>query len=121
MPEFKLAAVDARPEMAYEGFKADPEKSRVENYLAELHEYYRQMKGFNTMDAAEVFTCLSSFSARASELRSIMQMTSSQRGTAFRTKHIDPFLEECDRQFKVQSRIVAINEMDVRMAGGRYT
>lgn len=102
------------------GFTPDAEKSRVDNVLDELDAYYRSMKEFNDIEATEVLQALSSFSARASEIRSQLQRVDSKRSYALRTKHIDPFIEECDRQFKIHSRIQSIRETDYKLARGQF-
>jgi hypothetical protein len=99
----------------------DPQKTLLENFRDEIFEYYRVMKEFNDMEASEVFRALSAFSARASEVRAVLMQMASKRGDALRLRLIDPFLDECDRQFKVHSRLVAIQEADMRLAGGKYT
>lgn len=86
----------------------------------EIAEYYVTMKDFTDTDPVSVFQNLSQFSARASEMRSYITAKDGREEANFRTRVIDPFIEECDRQFKLHSRIQAINEMDARLAGGRY-
>lgn len=102
------------------GYTPNSEKSQVDNILSELDTYYRRMKEFNDLDPIEVLQSLSSFSARASEVRSVLQRVDSKRSFALRTKHIDPFIEECDRQFKVHSRIQTIRETDYKLARGQF-
>lgn len=86
----------------------------------EIAGYYETMGRFIELDALVVFQSLSQFSARASEIRSRISSNAGREETTFRTRVLDPFLEECDRQFKIHSRITAINELDARLAGGRF-
>lgn len=95
--------------------------SRVEAWRTEISENYQIMKVFNDMDPSDVFRMLSQFSARASEIRSIIGEQESRKEASFRIRVIDPFIEECDRQFKIHSRTLATDEMNARLAGGRFT
>lgn len=104
----------------FRGFTPSSEKSHTDNILDEIDSYYRRMKEFNDLEPTEVLQLLSSFSARASEIRSVLQRVDSKRSYAVRTKHIDPFIEECDRQFKVHSRIQSIRETDFKLARGQF-
>lgn len=116
MSEFVLE----NPNPVVEAYEPDPEKGIVGNYLDEMGSYYQTMKQFNDMEPTDVLQALSSFSARASEIRSMLQRVDSKRSYALRTKHIDPFIEECDRQFKVHSRIQSIRETDYKLARGQF-
>ena len=92
----------------------------ISGWKTEIAGYYETMQEFIYTDAITVFQNLSQFSARASEMRSLISFSPGREETSFRTKIIDPFIEECDRQFKIHSRIQAINEMDAKLAGGRF-
>lgn len=92
----------------------------LDGWKQEITEYYGQMKRMVDMDPTAVFQHLSQFSARASEIRSQIGPQEGKREAAFRIRIVDPFIEECDRQFKIHSRIQAIREMDARLAGGNF-
>ena len=98
----------------------EPARDRLDLWKAEIAGCYETMKRLVDMDPTEVFQSLSQFSARASEIRSQIGPVEGKREAAFRIRIIDPFIEECDRQFKIHSRIIAIHEMDARLAGGRF-
>lgn len=95
--------------------------NRLDIWKKEISQAYQVMKKLVDMDPSDIFRHLSQFSARASEIRSLIGPQESKREYAFRTRIIDPFIEECDRQFKIHSRRMAIFEMDARLAGGRFT
>lgn len=99
-----------------------PTYQRPDDTLAgwkkEIAGYYEIMYEFINTDSLTVFQNLSQFSARASEMRSRIGTTASKDWQNLRIRVIDPFIEECDRQFKYHSRIQAINELDARLAGG---
>jgi hypothetical protein len=90
----------------------------LQGWKKEIAGYYQTMFNFIDMDSIEVFQNLSQFSARASEMRSRIPANAARDENNFRIKIIDPFIEECDRQFKLHSRICAILEMEARMSGG---
>lgn len=90
-------------------------------WRAELAESFSKMQQWEYADVTQIFLELSQFSARASEMRSQLGYPESKSEQSFRTRLIDPFLEECDRQFKIHSRIQSVHEMDAKLSGGRFT
>lgn len=103
-----------------EEVRVDPKKDLITNWQVELDTYYRVMQQLGAMDPSEVMLRLSSWSARASEIRSQLVRVDSRRTTAFRTREVDPFLEECDRQFKIHSRLQSLRELEWKMQGGPF-
>lgn len=85
---------------------------------AELDGYYALMREFSGADMTEILMGLAAFSARASEIRTVLVREENRRAQSFRTKELDPFLEEVDRQFKVWSRLQAVRDMEFRASGG---
>lgn len=70
------------------------------------------MRKFQVMDIAEVLLSLSAFSARAAEMRAQLVRVDNRRAAAFRTKEVEPLLEEVDRQFRIHSRLQAVRQME---------
>lgn len=99
--------------------RLDPQRDWIWNMQAELDAYYAVMQQLNLMDPPEVMQKLSSFSARASEMRSQLVRVDARRSNTFRTREVDPFLEECDRQFKIHSRLQSFREFDWKMSTGQ--
>lgn len=91
----------------------------VSAWRNEFDSYYQQMHLFREMEIDEILMALSAFSARASEIRSQLVRVDTRLHTAFRTKEVDPFLEEVDRQFKLWSRVQSVRDMDFRLSGGQ--
>lgn len=110
-PAEKFAQIEVRNRSDHDG---------ISGFREELDSYYQAMLLFNKMDPVEVFQTLSQFSARASEIRMGLMRVDNRKNTSFRTHEIDPFISECDRQFKLHSRIQAIKEMDARLSGGSF-
>lgn len=70
------------------------------------------MREFARSDLAEILMQLAAFTAYGSELRGQIQRADTRRLQAFRTKELDPFIDECDRQFKVWSRVQSVRQME---------
>jgi hypothetical protein len=85
---------------------------------AVLDQFHAKMREFESLDITEILMSLAAFSAWASELRGQCQRYDTRRLQSFRTRELDPFLEELDRQFKVWSRYQAVRELEFRLSGG---
>lgn len=70
------------------------------------------------MDVGEILRALAAMSGRASEVRCHLMRTESRRGQGFRTRELDPFIEELDRQFKIWSRYHAVLQQEWDMSKG---
>lgn len=86
-------------------------------WLSELDACYDRMEKFKDEEPDEIFSCLSSWTARASHMRSLVNRSESKTDQSFRLKQIDPFITECDRQFKIWSRVFSVIQMDYNMSG----
>lgn len=93
-------------------------KSKFDDWRCELDGYYLVMQTFCALDPHSVFMRLSAFSARVSEMRSQLARDDSRRALALRTREVEPFLDECDRQFKFHSRALTITELEFKISGG---
>lgn len=99
---------------------ASPKTSmKLKDLRFELDGYYSEMLRFRDMEPDEIFMRLSAYSARASYIRSDIMRAQNRTLTAFRTGEIDPFLTECDRQFKVWSRVFAVTSLDWNLSRGQ--
>lgn len=85
---------------------------------AVLDQHYEKLKSFNQDDIVGALATLAASTAWASELRGRIQRHESRRLTSFRTKELDPFIEECDRQFKLWSRVHSVRSMEWDNARG---
>lgn len=88
--------------------------SGVDKLRQEIDGYYSEMGTFDEDSPAIVFRKLAAMTARASFIRTRVVRAEAQNRafTAFRTKELDPFLSECDRQFKVWSRYVSVLNLE---------
>lgn len=83
----------------------------------ELDEYFTEMKELHGYEPDQVFMRLAGWSARASEIRSQLVRAEGRRAQAFRTREIEPFLDEIDRQFRLHSRVQSVREWDLKLQG----
>lgn len=116
MPEFELVGDSYDPQKMF-GLPIAPVND-VGGWRQELDAYYVRMRDFGTIETDEIFAELAAFSARASEIRGWLIRSQTRATNSFRTQEIDPFIAECDRQFKLWSRYQAVREMDFRLSGG---
>lgn len=83
----------------------------------EIDSYYGEMKGFPNEFPDDIFLKLSSWTARMSEIRGKLTRSSRPAANRMRIDEVDPFINECDRQFKFHSRRQAVQEMDFKLIG----
>ena len=94
-------------------------KDGIERLREEMDQYLERMQSFGDMEIDGVFQHLSAFSARATELKIQLSRTESAKATAFRNRELEPFLVECDRQFKLYSRMTTTKDLEFRISGGQ--
>lgn len=85
---------------------------------SELDGYYVQMRAFDAMDVTDIFQKVAAWSGRAAELRSHLVRQESRRAATFRTRELEPFLEQLDFQFRVYSRLQSVRQMEADLARG---
>lgn len=91
----------------------------IDDIRAELDDFYNTMASFGIDDSTEIFQNLAGFTARASFIRAkIMRMPENRALTNFRTKELDPFIDECDRQFKLWSRAFSVQSNEWEQTRG---
>jgi hypothetical protein len=84
----------------------------------EFSGYYSRLIELKDLPPREILESLSAFTARAFQVRSEIIRLNERDWTNFRTKELDPFVEECDRQFKIWSRIISQDKLDWDMTRG---
>lgn len=90
----------------------------IDAWREEIKQYLAVMQNLRSQTSEEVFMSLSGWTARAVEMKIRLADSDLQRSRAFITRVLDPFIEECDRQFKYHSRMHATREFEQRMTGG---
>lgn len=93
-----------------------PQKNTARSVISatrgEIDSFYKEMATFEDLDAAEIFKRISAMSSRMSYLRGCVMRSSDSKLQSLRIKEIDPFLSECDRQFKTWSRLVSVINLE---------
>lgn len=87
-------------------------------YRKEMDNFYKEMRNFHSEDPAVIFREIAAMTARFSHIRSQIVRAESKVWQNFRTKEVDPFIEECDRQFKIWSRAFSVQTLDWEMTKG---
>lgn len=83
-----------------------------------LDQYYAAMRDFSDEDLGDVLMKIAAYSAYAAELRGKIVRSETRRATSFRTKELDPFLTQCEFQFKVWSRYQSVRQMEYDLSKG---
>ena len=99
----------------------DTDEAKSNDWLSKLRReidgYYTEMKDFQQEFPEDIFLKLSSWTARMSEVRGKLTRSSRPAAGRMRIDEVDPFINECDRQFKIHSRRQAVQEMDFKLVG----
>lgn len=91
-----------------------PQKPNTEEKIAEwrkeIVEFLTEMAKWSTEadDPLYIMKRLSSCTARASWMRNKLIRSGARNAKAFLAGEIDPFIDECDRQFRIWSRVGAL-------------
>lgn len=95
-----------------------PSKLTLEAVQSELTNFYQELVDLKTRTPREILETLSTMTARSLQIRAQIMRAEDKALTNFRTKELDPFVEECDRQFKIWSRILTSDKLDWDMSRG---
>lgn len=87
----------------------------VHGWRSELDAFYTRMGEFPGLQIDEILITLSSFSARMNFIRTQIVRSENRMMGSFRTKEIDPFIDECDRQFRIWSRMMSMQKFEYDM------
>lgn len=86
-------------------------RAELDGWRQEIDEFYDIMNNFIS-DPDNIFRNLSAMSSRMSQVRTIVSRHEIKSYQHFRAQEIDPFLKECDRQFKIWSRVLSAAQME---------
>lgn len=126
MPEFELTEPSQRQAPALlraiepgETRAESDTRSLIEALRSELDGYYAMARKWAHLEPDVVLMELSAITARLTEVRAHLNRDNGQRANRLRISEIDPLLEECDRQFKIHSRLIAMHQLDWEVARGQ--
>lgn len=94
------------------------ERAALQALRDELDGYYKAVKTFSEQEPDVVLQQIAGYSARLCELRALLQRNGSIKANQFRTREVDPLMEQLDFQFKIASRLLSAREFDFRLSGG---
>lgn len=86
----------------------EPGSVRLEKWRTEIDNYFEIMRDFPNMSPQECLVSLAAMTARVSEIRTQIVRLKTVRLEKFRTQEVDFFIAECDRQFKIWSRLITV-------------
>lgn len=115
MAEFTLTDDPFAAEIAMEPARTG---NIVDDLRIELDAYYSEIHKFENYDLVTIFQRLAAISGRASEMRSVLTRNESRRGASFRTKEVEPFIDELDRQYRLWSRVQSVRDFEFKLSGG---
>lgn len=95
------------------------EGALMAEWREEIARYHEEMKGLADQDHDEALRWLAATSARVAEMRSRSWDMKSGHAAGFRSRKVEPFLSDCDRQYTIASRRIALIEQELRMTTGR--
>lgn len=96
---------------------------KIPGFQKELMEYLGEMQKFHLKDTGEghnsyyenVLLKLSAYSARSSFIRMLVISSNEEQAKRFRLDIVDPFIKECERQFKIWSRLITYKGLEQDM------
>lgn len=91
----------------------------VAKWEAELDEYLGMMLDFSNTDPTTVMEQISSMAARLIQIRCEVVRSENRAKQAFRTKQLDPVLDQIDLQFKIHSRRLSSLTFDWETSKGQ--
>jgi hypothetical protein len=96
-------------------------ETKLDEFRNELDEYYAIMQTFGQMSPTDILMSLSSFTARMAHVRMHLVRPGRANTTTnnFRTKELDPFLDQCGDQFKIWSRLIAVQGQEWEQTRGQ--
>jgi hypothetical protein len=95
------------------------EQAWIAELQLELDSYLVELKRLASKTPEQVFMLLSGITGRLVELRVQTWRSTSRRLAALRAHEIDPLLEQCDRAFRLHSRLQAVRSLDWELSKGQ--
>lgn len=98
--------------------KVSASQVEIDDIREELAGYYEDMEQFSEMEPKEILMKISAWSARVNHIRMHLIKKEDRPLAILRTKTIDPFLSECQFQFKVWSRLLSASQLEWEQSRG---
>lgn len=93
----------------------------IDSVRQEIRDVFEDMKEFYQKEPDDVMRLCSGHSARMSEIRVLIQQVEvvHRQWKPVRANEVEHVIKELKSQFDIASRIVAVRELDFKMAGGQ--
>lgn len=91
-------------------------REELQTSLEQIYKYAKDDE--KSQDYIAIMKMLSSFSSRATYIRSICVKSNNRKVIAFKSDEVDPFLKEVELQFRIWSRAAAIQKDEFEMHRG---
>lgn len=95
--------------------KSNPDRGSLDAWRKELDDFIAMMQDFATEDPDTVLQQISTIAARLTGIRSQIVRVESRALQAFRTREVDPLLDQIQFQFRVNSRRLSMMSLDFEM------
>lgn len=93
-------------------------RSQLDEFREELGEYIAEMRSWSPSQGSEVMGYLASMNARAAQMRHWLHSQQNRSAHMFRQNELQDFLDTCDFQFRVYSRIQSVKQSEITMSRG---
>lgn len=94
------------------------QKDRVDECRDELAGYLKSMKDWDADNGDFILQEIASMHARAASIRHWLHNQKSQKATKFRQNELKDFIDTCDFQFRVYSRIQSVRQSEMNLSRG---
>lgn len=102
--------------MSNEVNKSVRSDDQIDKFRNELADYLKEIAGWSA--SADVLQQIASMHARAAQIRHWLHGQNSPRATNFRKNEVYDFIQTCDFQFRVYSRLEAVRQSEMSMTRG---
>lgn len=100
-----------------EEIPATRRKDPIAGWRHEMDMYLADIRALSPHSPEEIYPTLLAISGRLTEIRILIMRNDNRQATAFRTRELDPFMGEIERQFKMWSRHQSVMETEYKLAG----
>lgn len=93
-------------------------KSKIEEFRDELEDYIGEMRNWSPAQGTDVMGYLASMNARAAQMRHWLHGQQNRSAQMFRQNELQDFLDTCEFQFRVYSRIQSVKQSELSLSRG---
>lgn len=94
------------------------QKDRVDACREEIAGYLKEMQDWDADQGDNILQSLASMHARAASMRHWLHDQRSQKANKFRQNELNDFINTCDFQFRIYSRIQSVRQSEMNLSRG---